>query len=89
MQFGGALIWAVSQEGGAVCDSEYKALRPNNNLTLCIHVSSLSIMSCSVLHMLCAAEPAGLLRLPSDKQHRETLPHALHRAALPSHHGGA
>lgn len=39
--------------------------------------------------MLRAAQPAGQLRLPADQQHREALPHALHRAALPPHPGGA
>lgn len=47
------------------------------------------MLSPPVLLVLCAPEPAGLLRLPADQQHRQTLPHALHRAALPSDHGGA
>lgn len=46
-------------------------------------------LSPSVLLVLRAAEPAGQLRLPADQQHRQTLPHALHRAPLPPHPGGA
>lgn len=43
----------------------------------------------SVLLVLRAAELAGQLGLPADQQHRQTLPHALHRASLPPHPGGA
>lgn len=52
-------------------------------LTSCVHLSP------SVLLVLRAAEPAGQLCLPADQQHWQTLPHALHRAPLPPHPGGA
>ena len=38
--------------------------------------------SLAVLHLQCAAQPAGLLRVPADQLHREAGAHAGHRAHL-------
>lgn len=48
-----------------------------------------SLPSVPVFQLQCAADAAGLLRLPADQQHREAGPHGAHPAQLPAAAGVA
>lgn len=47
------------------------------------------LLSVPVFQLQCAADAAGLLRVPANQQHREAGPHAAHPAHLPAARGVA
>lgn len=59
------------------------------DLLLIIPLCDAALLFVPVFQLQCAADPAGLLSVPADQQHREAGPHAAHPAHFPAAGGVA